>query len=273
MIDNPHPKDWRDLQAGVCRLFNEIGLSAEIEKVLATPRGEVEVDLYAVDEASVDKIRYIVECKNWSSAIPQHVVHSFTTVMYETGANIGFIVSRKGLQSGAERYTNSTSITGLTYLELQQRYFAVWWEKCFCREIGDLADEMADFVSPFAPHRDELVAALSSENAERFDRLTRCFGTFCTVMTHMNMGRFTNLKEWGNGDSKLLMPPRSLDHFKADVLNRFWPHFPWERTGTFRELMIMIKEIVGEAQQEFRLVFGGDIDDVYEANVEKAKQT
>ncbi len=44
MIDDPHPKDRKDLQARVCRLFNEIGLSAEIEKVLNTPRGEVEVD-------------------------------------------------------------------------------------------------------------------------------------------------------------------------------------------------------------------------------------
>jgi hypothetical protein len=272
MIDDPHPADWRELQAGVCRLFNEIGLSANTEVKIATPRGDVEIDVFAVDNGSVDKIQYLVECKNWSAAIPQTVVHAFTTVMAETGANIGFIVSQKGLQAGAERYTNSTSITGLTYLELQQRYFAVWWEKCFCREIGDLADEMADFVSPFEPHRDELVAALSPEKAEHFDGLQRCFGTFCMVMTHMNMGRFTNLKEWGNGDSKLLKPPKSLDHFKTDVLS-MWSHFPWERPGTFRELMVMIKEILIEAQHEFRLVFGGDIDDVYEAQAVQAKQS
>lgn len=35
----------------------------------------------------------------------------------------------------------------------------------------------------------------------------------------------------------------------------------------------MIKEILIEAQHEFRLVFGGDIDDVYEAQAVQAKQS
>lgn len=167
MIDNPYPTDWRELQTGVARLFNEIGLIAETEKLLQTPRGEVEVDVYAVDEASVDKIRYLVECKNWSAAIPQTVVHAFTTVMSETGANIGFIVSQKGLQAGAARYTNNTSITGLTYLELQQRYFGAWWERHFCIEIGNLADEIMDFAGPFCTRRDQLVAKLSDKKKRR----------------------------------------------------------------------------------------------------------
>jgi len=127
MIDDPYPRDWRELQAGVCRLFNDIGLTAVTEKQLTTPRGVVEVDVYAVDEASVDRIQYIVECKNWKEAIPKTVVHAFITVMHETGANLGFIVSQKGLQSGAVAYTDSTNIVGLTYLELQQRYMRAWW--------------------------------------------------------------------------------------------------------------------------------------------------
>ena len=63
LIDETLPTDWRDLQAGVCRIFQDIGLTAEESKALKTPRGTVEVDVYAVDEASVDHISYIVECK------------------------------------------------------------------------------------------------------------------------------------------------------------------------------------------------------------------
>lgn len=111
MIDDPFPPDWRALQAGVCRLFNDIGLSAEVEVERPTPRGRVVVDVFATDENSVDNITYIVECKNWNSAIPKTVVHAFTTVMQETGANIGYIVSQHGLQSGAEEYTRHTNIT------------------------------------------------------------------------------------------------------------------------------------------------------------------
>jgi len=88
VIDDPLPKDWRDLQAGVQRIFRNVGLSADVEVDLETPRGSVNVDVLAVDVRSVDKIRYIVECKNWGNAIPQAVVHSFTTVMHETGAKL-----------------------------------------------------------------------------------------------------------------------------------------------------------------------------------------
>lgn len=131
MIDDSDIKGWKQLQDAVCRLLNEAGLSAETEVRLNTPHGMVEVDVFAVDERSVDKISYVVECKNWSNSIPQHVVHAFTSIMHETGANIGFVVSKVGVQSGAEQYTRSTNITGLTFEELQYRYFEPWWHNYF----------------------------------------------------------------------------------------------------------------------------------------------
>lgn len=120
MIDNPIPLTWQDLQTNVNQILHEIGLQSEIGKIIETPRGRVEIDVYAIDINSVDKIKYIIECKNWTNAIPQSVVHSFTTVMHETGGNIGFIISQKGLQSGAEGYTKNTNIKGLTYLDFQK---------------------------------------------------------------------------------------------------------------------------------------------------------
>lgn len=116
MIDDPLPTNWKDLQNGVQRIFRNVGLYAEVEANVETPRGSVNVDVLAIDPKSVDKIRYIVECKNWSNSVPQSVVHSFTTVMHETGANIGFIISKHGLQQGAKQYTQNTNITGMTYL-------------------------------------------------------------------------------------------------------------------------------------------------------------
>lgn len=73
------------------------------------------VDVCAVDRRSLDKIKYIVKCKNWNTTVPQSVFNSFTTVMHETGANIGFIVSKYGLQSGAKQYTRNTNITGFWF--------------------------------------------------------------------------------------------------------------------------------------------------------------
>lgn len=263
MIDNPHPCDWKALQTGVARLFNEIGLTAETEVKLKTPRGEVEVDVWAVDEASVDKIRYVVECKNWDTAIPQTVVHAFTTVMAETGSNIGFIVSRRGFQAGAQRYTHSTNIVGMTYLELQQRYFSIWWERWFCRQVGDVGETLEGFVEPYNPQRDELVARMPQEQFERFNELQRLYGTFGLVMSHMNMAKYVNIAKWSDQRNKMLHEPVSVEQYIAEILGLHWPHLGWRAT-TFRELLAEIIGLLQTAAGAFREIFGGDIDEVYD---------
>ncbi len=122
MIDNPNPESWQELQIKVCRIFQDIGFNAESNKTVTTPRGEIELDVFASDESNVDKIKYIVECKNWNKSIPQTVIHSFTTVMNETGGNVGYIISRKGMQKGALAFTKNTNITGLSYLDFQKKF-------------------------------------------------------------------------------------------------------------------------------------------------------
>ncbi|MDY6857581.1 MAG: restriction endonuclease [Thermodesulfobacteriota bacterium] len=82
MIDNPTPNTWQDLQINVNQILLEIGLQSEIGKIIETPRGSVEIDVYAIDTNSVDQIKYIIECKNWANAIPQSVVHSFQRWAY-----------------------------------------------------------------------------------------------------------------------------------------------------------------------------------------------
>lgn len=263
MIEDPYPPDWKALQAGVARLFNEIGLTAKTEEKLTTPRGEVEIDVFAVDEASVDKIRYLVECKNWNSAIPQTVVHAFTTVMAETGANIGFIVSQKGLQAGAERYTNSTNIVGMTYLELQQRYFSIWWERWFCRQVGDAGESLEGFVEPYNPRRDELVAGMTQEQRSHFNELLHRYGTFGLVMGHMNMAKYVNIAEWPAERNRMARKPESVGQYIAEILEPHWPHLGWTAT-TFRDLMTEIIGHLQAAAEAFRKVFGGDIEEVYE---------
>lgn len=47
MIDHPLPKNWRDLQAGVQHIFRNVGLIADVEVDLETPRGSVNVGVHA----------------------------------------------------------------------------------------------------------------------------------------------------------------------------------------------------------------------------------
>ena len=71
MIENPEPKEWKTLQAGVCRIFKEIGLHAVENKLVTTVRGTVSLDVFALDPGSVDSIQYVVECKTGKIQFPK----------------------------------------------------------------------------------------------------------------------------------------------------------------------------------------------------------
>lgn len=184
--------------------------------------------------------------------------------MAETGSNIGFIVSQQGLQAGAERYTNSTNIVGMTYLELQRRYFSAWWERWFCRQVGDAGESLEGFVELYNARRDELVAGMTQEQSNRFNELQRHYGTFGMVMGYMNMAKYMNMAEWPDKHSnKMLHKPESVEQYIAEILEPHWPHLGWKAT-TFRDLLADIKRHLQAAAEAFRGVFGGEINEAYE---------
>ncbi|WLO83412.1 restriction endonuclease [Pantoea agglomerans] len=254
MIDDPLPQKWQELQTGVQRIFRNVGLLAEVEVDLETPRGSVNVDVLATDVRSVDKIRYIVECKNWGSSIPQTVVHSFTTVMHETGANIGFIISKHGLQQGAKKYTQNTNIIGMTYLEFQQRYFEAWWNRYFCPRIGDAADEPLQYVEPVNSKRDREYAKLNLQEQEKFDQLRQEKGVSVMALSMLNYRFMSKALNTGN----LLNVPKNLDDFKTRILTQICPHIEWH-CDTYRELLEIILEYLSDTKAEFDAIFGGTI--------------
>ena len=254
VIDDPLPQDWRELQSGVQRIFRNVGLSADVEVDLETPRGSVNVDVMAVDVRSVDKVRYIVECKNWGSAIPQSVVHSFTTVMHETGANIGFIISKHGLQQGAKRYTENTNIVGMTYLEFQQRYFEAWWKRYFCPLVGDAADNPLQYTEPCNSLRDRAYENLSPQDQEKFDRLRNESSASLIALSMFNYMAMAPVLHTGT----LLDVPTDLNEFKARVLAVITPHIEWH-CHTFRGLLEIILDYLRDVEADFDAIFGGSI--------------
>lgn len=254
MIDNPYPETWQDLQTGVKRIFRNVGLSAEVEVGVNTPRGSVNVDVLAVDLGSVDKIKYIVECKNWAASIPQSVVHSFTTVMHETGANIGFIISKHGLQSGAEEYTRNTNIEGLTYLEFQKRYFEIWWKVYFCPRVGDAADRLLQYTEEFNCRRDEAYNKLSKNRQDKFDKLRSEYLVHSMMLSMFNLKALSSKIDTGS----LLDTPSDIEYFKNEVLSTITPGVQWFGS-TFRDLLEGIICFLGDAEEEFNEIFGGYI--------------
>jgi len=249
MIEDPRPETWEELQNGVCRLFNEIGLDAEVGKVLSTPRGKVEIDVYAVDENSVDKIRYLVECKNWLTAVPQSVVHSFTTVVHEVGGNIGYIISQKGLQAGAIDYTKNTNIIGLTYDEFQRRYFPVWYERHFVPQVGDVVDALSQYVEPINSRRERHLEQIPNDKQKEFRLLRDRYFAFGISMAFFEFPRYS--------PHFAVAVPGDIENLRGK-LAELGEEFNF-KSQYFRDLLIEIRQKVTSVTEKFNKVFGGNI--------------
>ncbi|MFM5508198.1 restriction endonuclease [Aeromonas rivipollensis] len=137
-------KNWKDLQSKVCQLFDEMGYETEIEKTVELAgRGKKEVDVFIKDPSASHNQIYLVECKHWNHRVNQDVVHGFKTVMEGTGANTGYIVSKKGFQAGAYEAIRYTNIKLLTFEELQHLYGNEWFRKKDAK-LEDLRKQLGD---------------------------------------------------------------------------------------------------------------------------------
>ena len=129
------PRTWRELQSLVALTFREMGCSAEVEKSVTTARGTVNIDVLVNDANARPMITYVCECKLWNRRAFQNVVHGFRTVVGDTGADVGLIISSKGFQRGALAAAENTNVRLLTWEEFQ-RTFEERWTQSKIREVG-----------------------------------------------------------------------------------------------------------------------------------------
>jgi len=152
MITNVPPIDWRDLQNKVAQLLNESGIKAEVEKKIENIRGVVEIDVFAREVIDNRNYDILIECKNWNSNVPQTVIHSFRSVVSDIGANIGYIISLKGFQSGAYEANKFTNINILTWYEFQELFEEKWLRNYFSEYIEKHFGLLMTYAEPFVPN-------------------------------------------------------------------------------------------------------------------------
>ena len=173
-IEAAAPAEWRELQVAVARLFNESGFVATADKRLALVRGEVNVDVYVVDEAArPHPVRLVIECKHWSKRVDKSVVHGLRTVVNDAGAHGGIIVSRAGFQSGAVAAARSTNVQLFTWTDLERSLVTRWFERYFCPRVADETDAFQTYTEPLSSSVVRVADALSSQVRERFETLRR----------------------------------------------------------------------------------------------------
>lgn len=110
MIFNSEPKNWKELQKYVGKMFEECCFETEISKVVDLARGKKEIDVYTKDTTSEYQPTILVECKFWNKPVYQEIIHSFRTVVNDFGANLGFIVSKNGFQDGCYEAAEKSNV-------------------------------------------------------------------------------------------------------------------------------------------------------------------
>lgn len=151
MITRSIPDSWQALQSEVGRILYECGFEVEVEKKIQSARGVVELDVYAAETVRGRKYAIACECKHWKSRIPQSVVHGFRTVVQEIGANIGYIVSMEGFQSGAVAASDLTNLQLVSWQEFQNLFEENWFEEFFTKQIDEKLDGLMTYAEPFLP--------------------------------------------------------------------------------------------------------------------------
>ena len=179
MITTTAPKSWQALQDEVARILLECGFQAEVSKIVSTPRGKVEIDVYAEENVAGRTYRIVCECKRWRARVPQTVIHSFRTVVAETGANAGYIISRSGYQRGALAASEMTNVRLVTWEEFQSEFEPLWLEKFFSPALTKLLDPLLTYTEPLIP---PWVEKLSPQDRKDFFALKERYLPFGLVV-------------------------------------------------------------------------------------------
>lgn len=124
-IINKEPKHWRDLQDNVALILNQSGYKAITPKTIKLARGNVEVDVFV--EAKHEFLKnFICECKHWETSIPKEKVHAFRTIVQDSGAMIGIVISKVGFQAGAIEAAEYSNVVLKTWDEFQEMLLIPW---------------------------------------------------------------------------------------------------------------------------------------------------
>ncbi|WP_192563878.1 restriction endonuclease [Pseudomonas gozinkensis] len=179
MISRNVPDSWQALQTEVGRILHECGFDVEVEKKTQAVRGAVELDVYAEETVRGRKYAIVCECKYWKSRIPQNVVHGFRTVVQDIGANIGYIISMEGFQSGAISASDLTNLKLVTWQEFQDIFEESWYEGFFTNQIHERLSSLMTYAEPFAPTWFE---QMSDEDKSTYFALRDKYEPFAWVM-------------------------------------------------------------------------------------------
>ena len=251
MIDLSIPATWQDLQEAVATVLRESGLEADVERPVQTVRGTVTVDVWAVDRSSTPAAVIVCECKHWRSAVPQHVVHGFRTVLSDTGANIGLLVSTSRFQQGALEAAAHSNLRLVNWHEFQSIFEVRWFSNWFIQRARSALDPLIEYTEPINTRVFRKADSLTQENRTRFRELREELHLWPAALLPLlysdffpaNADRPPDLPLGRRIDEALGQRPGALPDTVFDALD-------------LRSLLTAIEEESAKAVQRFDEIFG-----------------
>jgi restriction system protein len=151
MITTSIPSTWQDLQQHVAQILSECGFLVDVERSIATVRGNVNIDVFAEETVRGRRYTILSECKYWKAAVPQNVIHGFRTVVGDVGAHKGYIISTSGFQSGSFKAADLTNIELVTWEQFQQAFELSWLVNHFSPTLLKRLAPLMTFSEHFLP--------------------------------------------------------------------------------------------------------------------------
>jgi restriction system protein len=170
LIEASMPDRWQDLEVQVAQILTECGYDVEVQKNVPLARGDVNIDVWADDHSSPQNI-IAVECKLWATPATKNVVHGFRTVVGDSGANTGLIVSSAGFQEGAVEAAAYSNVRLLDWTEFQTMFTVRWFRQYMSSTLKEQTDPLNEYTEAMNSHILGKADALPPEKWERFRSL------------------------------------------------------------------------------------------------------
>lgn len=244
-IYHNEPKDWKDLEVRVAKIFSDMGFTSEVEKDIKLVRGKVNVDVFASRKHFQTTEIHIAECKHWTTAVPKSVVHSFRTILADSGANTGYIISRNGFQEGAHEAVENSNIELFDFEEFQTEFRTRWIDNVV-DELELLGYPLRKYSDPMESFYDEAVVTLDESKKNEFRQLQN---KYCNISMKSFRMYYKNMI---NGQLEL----EYLDKVVADNSISFPKDVP---INCLMDYFDYLKRVSKEGVAEFDKLFGRPI--------------
>ncbi len=247
LIEADVPATWQELEARVAQVLVDCGYDVEVQKNVPLARGNVNVDVWADDHSSPPHV-IAIECKHWATAATKNVVHGFRTVVGDSGANTGLIVSSAGFQEGAVEAAAYSNVRLTNWVEFQELFVERWYGCYMAPRLREEADPLVEYTEPINSRIFRKADALHDERREEFKALREKY--FGLGMGFIPMYMVIPGRTEGPAIPDLplrdAMIEKYVDYVPAPVLD----------ATALRPLLEALKEAYRAAIAEFDQVFG-----------------